>query len=207
MTSSFIGASNTLYYTTSTQHSTLQCLLYTHRWQCVRCVPNLYHAIVCNATNWMIFVNFWQNAPIFCISSITKHVFPCHIQSIAFCPTSHLSRVRLNNNSLQCMNELKNMYEAGAFALIQTTRFFFFSPFFSSLICRLRSFRFFPSCLFLRVVVLFLLFLYIALWFWSLVYSFHSCCLLSFFYIHSNSFNQIVGVFVWIDCAQHIWIC
>lgn len=127
MTSSFIGASNTLYYTTSTQHSTLQCLLYTHRWQCVRCVPNLYHAIVCNATNWMIFVNFWQNAPIFCISSITKHVFPCHIQSIAFCPTSHLSRVRLNNNSLQCMNELKNMYEAGAFALIQTTRFFFFS--------------------------------------------------------------------------------
>lgn len=36
---------------------------------------NWYQSIVCNVTNWMVFVNFWQNAPIANDSSIKKHMF------------------------------------------------------------------------------------------------------------------------------------
>lgn len=207
MTSSFIGASNTLYYTTSTQHSTLQCLLYTHRWQCVRCVPNLYHAIVCNATNWMIFVNFWQNAPIFCISSITKHVFPCHIQSIAFCPTSHLSRVRLNNNSLQCMNELKTCMKLAHSRLFKqlVSSFFLHSSLHWSVVYV--HFVSFLLVYFFGWLCYFFFFFILRFGFGLWYIPFIRVAFLVFFYIHSNSFNQIVGVFVWIDCAQHIWIC
>lgn len=81
------------------------------------CILNLYHAIVYNVTNWMIFVNFWQNAPILCISSITKQMhapFWCptqqHVTTRAATAAQQQSNnnhasVSLNNNSLRCVKE------------------------------------------------------------------------------------------------------
>lgn len=55
------------------------------RCHCMGCISNLYQAIVYNVTNWMIFVNFWQNAPILCIPSITKQMYAVSVSGATTC--------------------------------------------------------------------------------------------------------------------------
>lgn len=162
----------------------------------------------------MIFVNFWQNAPIPRISSIKKHVFTFATHQIAdwVCPKQPS---RLNNNSLQFS---ENMYWTGAFALIQTTRFFFFPD-----VVVAFAVSFIRSFIVVVVVVVFVIVVVVVLLFFSfffLFYFFFRCALvwsldISFvrsfarfiFFFHSNSFNQIVVVFVNRLCTAYIWIC
>lgn len=136
----------------------------------------------------MIFVNFWQNAPIFCISSITKHVFGA--TSIAFCPTVI---VAFNITTLFGKTCTK-LARSRSRLLKQLVSFSW---------CRCVC-RFF--CLFVVVVVSFCALVQ------SLVISFEwpfylFLSLLLALYFYSNSFNQIVVVvFVHRLCALYEFV-